>query len=348
MPTNPSLRLPAEWEPHAFTQLTWPSLNSDWDYMMGQVEECYINMVKAITSFEPLLIVTDDVERVRHILGASLASRVHLFACPINDTWARDHAFITLLSTNSRATLADFQFNGWGLKFAADKDNLINSRLFHSILNDNNYQDSLRTVLEGGSIESDGHGTILTTTNCLLAPNRNCFASKAMAENTLLHALHADRMLWVDHGLLQGDDTDGHVDTLVRFAPNDSIVYVAPPADTSDTQYHSLLAMQDDVRALRTVDGKPYNLIPLPSVPPVYDPDDNSRLPATYANFYFLNGGILMPTYNVATDAEALDVMSQAFPNLKVIPVDCRALIRQHGSLHCSTMQYPVNVNLNI
>lgn len=343
-----NLRLPSEWEVHAFTQITWPSVDSDWAYMMEQVEKCYVSLVEAITRFEPLVIVTDDEPRVRHILGKVLSEKVRFFVCPVNDTWARDHAFLSLVDANGNATLADFQFNGWGLKFAADKDNLINSNLYCGPLKDNAYQDSLKVVLEGGSVESDGCGTILTTTNCLMADNRNWFRSKAEAEAVLKDSLHCDRILWVDHGLLVGDDTDGHVDTLVRFAPSDTIVYVAPPVSSADEQYDELVAMEADVKALRKADGTPYRLVALPCVPPIHDKDDGSRLPATYANFYFVNGAILLPTYNVETDAEAISIMSKAFPDYQIVGVDCQALIRQHGSLHCSTMQFPKCVKINI
>ncbi len=341
------LRLPAEWEAHSFTQITWPSLSSDWDYMMDQVERCYVDIVKAITRFEPLLIVTDNEKRVRSVLGEALAAKVHFFVCPINDTWARDHGFITLTDSQADATLVDFQFNGWGMKFAADKDNLINQRLFKHCLNANKYQSCLSFVLEGGSIESDGNGTILTTTKCLMAENRNWFTSKAEAEALLKDALHCDRVLWVDNGLLVGDDTDGHVDTLVRLAPGDTLVYVEPPLASSDEQYADLLAMQSDVMSLRKADGSPFRLVPLPCIPPILDEDDGSRLPATYANFYFVNGAILVPTYNVPTDDVALARLAQAFPDYEVVGVDCRALIRQHGSLHCSTMQFPKCVKNN-
>ncbi|MBQ2321389.1 MAG: agmatine deiminase family protein [Bacteroidales bacterium] len=342
-----SLRLPAEWEPHSFTQITWPSLASDWAYMIRQVERCYVDIVKAVTRFEPLLIVTDDVAHVKNILADFLSPNVFFFECPTNDTWARDHGFLTLVDDNGNATLADFQFNGWGMKFAADKDNLINQKLFKSLLNDNLYQNNLSHVLEGGSIETDGRGTILTTTNCLMAPNRNWFTSKAEAEELLKKTLHCQRVLWVDHGLLTGDDTDGHVDTLVRFAPDDTIVYVEPPLSTADEQYEELLAMQSEVQSLLTPDGRPYRLVPLPCTPQIDDQDDGTRLPATYANFYFVNGAILVPTYGVHTDVVALARLSHAFPAYEVVGVDCSALIRQHGSLHCSTMQFNQSVKLN-
>lgn len=339
-------RLPAEWERHAFTQITWPSLCSDWDYMMAEVEDCYVRLAGAIAAFEPLLIVTDDEPRVRRLLGETLADRVSFFVCPVNDTWARDHGFFTVVDSGGDVLLADFQFNGWGLKFAAAKDNLINHNLHNGPLKANPYRSFRKIVLEGGSIESDGQGTILTTSCCLMADNRNWFETKAEAEAMLKDCFNCQRVMWLDHGELVGDDTDGHVDTLARLAPSDTIVYVGRPAE-SDEQYETLAAMEEELKALRTAEGKPYRLVALPCTAPILDKDDASRLPATYANFYFVNGAILMPTYNVPTDREAMAIMSAAFPGLEVVGVDCRALIRQHGSLHCSTMQFPAGVRLS-
>ncbi len=337
----PTLRLPAEWEPHKLTQITWPSVNSDWAYMLNDVDACYVNLARTIASFEPLLIVTDDKNRVAHLLNKVSLPNIFLYQCPINDTWARDHAFISMLSTDNNVSLLDFQFNGWGLKFPSFADNQINAHLFSDLFSQNTYSPHLRTVLEGGSIESDGRGTILTSSSCLLAKNRNYFKNKQQAEQELAPQLGAQRFLWLDFGYLQGDDTDGHIDTLARFAPNDSIVYVAPPKDCQDPHFEDLTNLEQQIKSFRTSDGTPYHLIPLPMTPPIFDKDSNDRLPATYANFYFVNGAILMPTYNVPTDATALNIMAEAFPSLKIIGLDCSALIRQHGSLHCSTMQFP-------
>lgn len=339
-------RLPAEWEPHSFTQLTWPGEDSDWAYMMGEVEECYVRMAEAIVRREPLLIVADDVERVRRRLGDALASRVRLFACPTNDTWARDHGAITTLGDDGVPIVNDFQFNGWGLKFAANKDNLITGRLVRGLFGGVRYRDARGVVLEGGSIESDGRGTILTTSCCLLSDNRNGFATKQEAEGMLRAHFACERVLWLDHGELIGDDTDGHVDTLARFAPGDTIVYVGRPNGGSDAQSVSLARMEEQIAQFTTSDGEPYRTVALPCPPPIFDKDDGTRLPATYANFYFVDGAILLPTYGVETDAQAVGVMSEAFPAFEVVPVDCHALIRQHGSLHCSTMQYPQGVKL--
>ena len=195
-------------------------------------------------------------------------------------------------------------------------------------------------MLEGGSIESDGHGTILTTQQCLMAPHRNQPLTREQIEERLKASLHAHRVLWLTHGTLAGDDTDGHVDTLARLCPHDTIAYVQC-TDTADKHYEELHLMEEELKAMRTQEGNPYRLLPLPMAEPAFD-DEGCRLPATYANFLFVNGAILLPTYGTpATDQETISRMQQAFPEYEIIGIDCRPLIIQHGSLHCCTMQFP-------
>ena len=335
------LYMPAEWHRLQMVQLTWPHEKTDWNYMLAEVEECYIELAKAISSRTQLLIVAPDTKKVCTMLeknGAAM-SNITLFECDTNDTWARDHAFITILGDNV-PHYADFCFNGWGRKFEATLDNAINGKLYDAGIVKGEYEDCTSFVLEGGSIESDGKGTILTTSQCLLAPHRNQPMNKEEIENCLKKMLHAVRVLWLNHGNLIGDDTDGHVDTVARLAPNDTIVYMQC-ADESDAQFADLHAMEEEIAALRTADGKPYRLVPLPSPAPIFD-EDGERLPATYANFLILNNSVLYPTYaQEKNDKEAAVALGKAFPGYEIVGIDCRALIRQHGSLHCVTMQYP-------
>lgn len=333
--------MPAEWHRLQMVQLTWPHEKTDWNYMLAEVEECYIELAKAISSRTQLLIVAPDTKKVCTTLeknGAAM-SNITLFECDTNDTWARDHAFITILGDNV-PHYADFCFNGWGRKFEATLDNAINGKLYDAGIIKGEYEDCTSFVLEGGSIESDGKGTILTTSQCLLAPHRNQPMNKEEIENCLKKMLHAVRVLWLNHGNLIGDDTDGHVDTVARLAPNDTIVYMQC-TDESDAQFADLHAMEEEIAALRTADGKPYRLVPLPSPAPIFD-EDGERLPATYANFLILNNSVLYPTYaQEKNDKEAAVALGKAFPGYEIVGIDCRALIRQHGSLHCVTMQYP-------
>ena len=340
-PQKRQLFLPAEWNKQQMVQLTWPHENTDWNYMLPEVEACFLEIAKAVSSRQPLLVVAPDVNAVRATLeaGGVRMDNVTMFECQTNDTWARDHAFITLLGDNV-PHYVDFCFNGWGRKFEASLDNAINGKLYDAGIVKGEYEDCNSLVLEGGSIESDGRGTLLTTSICLLAPHRNQPMTQDEIENSLKKMLHVNRVLWLDYGNLIGDDTDGHVDTIARLAPNDTIVYMQC-TDVEDEQYKELAAMEKQISELRTADGNPYRMLALPSPRPIYD-EDGERLPATYANFLVINGAVLYPTYaQPENDKRAEAVIKEAFPGRDVVGIDCRALIKQHGSLHCVTMQYP-------
>lgn len=300
--------------------------------MLDEITATYEEMAREIAKREQLLVVAPEGEDL-----SPLAS--HLLPLRSNDTWARDHGFITLIDDEGHARLLDFRFNGWGEKFAAELDNAINRQLYDHGALQGEYVDCLDFVLEGGSIESDGQGTIFTTSGCLLAPHRNQPMTKEEIEIRLKLDLHAKRILWIDHGSLTGDDTDGHIDTLVRVCPDDTLLYIGCD-NPSDEQYDELQQMEDQLKTLRTLDGRPYRLLRLPMPRPIYDGAD--RLPATYANFLIVNGAVLCPTYaQPDLDAEALRLIGEAFPDREIVGIDCRSIIKQHGSLHCCTMQFP-------
>ncbi len=340
--------LPAEWAPQSAVQLTWPHADTDWADILSEAEACYIRMAREIALREPLLIVTPEPQHVQNLLQSALPAEamknVTLTECPTDDTWARDHGFITLKDSDGSLRLLDFRFNGWGQKFAAGRDNQICRRMTEQaeqIGLRGEYECHLDFVLEGGSIESDGEGTILTTTECLMAPNRNEPLTRAEIEAELKRRLHAERILWLDHGYLAGDDTDSHIDTLARLCPDNTIAYVQC-TDTTDEHYTELHLMEEQLRTFRTADGRPYRLVPLPMAAAEYD-SDGQRLPATYANFLIMNGAVLMPTYGHAElDTPAAEQLQKAFPRHEIVPVNCRILIEQHGSLHCCTMQFPL------
>ncbi len=302
----------AEWEPQRGVQLTWPHKDTDWAPILPEITAVYEEMAREISKREPLIIV-DDI--------------------PHNDTWARDHGFITV-EEDGQLILLDFQFNGWGEKFPAELDNQINKHLYDKGLVKGLYEDHLDFVLEGGSIESDGKGTVFTTACCLLAPHRNQPLTAQQIEDRLKEYLGAERIVWLHHGSLIGDDTDGHIDTLVRICPDDTLLYTGGDEDHPD-----LYEMERELQTLRTIEGQPYRLLKLPLPRPIYDEGD--RLPATYANYLVINGAVLVPTYNQPDlDQEAMHVIQQAFPDREIVGIDCRAVIKQHGSLHCCTMQY--------
>ena len=330
--------LPAEWHPQSFIQLTWPHQGTDWSYMLDEVEECFLNLAREIASRQPLLLVAPEFPKA--LENFEFKENAFYVECPTNDTWARDHGFISLLNEQEEVRLVDFCFNGWGMKFAACKDNLINSQLVKGSLLNGTYQNCRNFVLEGGSIESDGEGTLLTTSLCLLAPNRNDTLDKQEIEDYLKKSFNLKQVLWLDHGYLAGDDTDSHIDTLARLCPDHTICYVQC-TDTEDEHYMELKKMEEQLKEFRTLDNEPFRLLGLPMPEAIFD-EDGERLPATYANFLIMNDAVLYPTYDQPeNDRKAACVLQEAFPGKEIVGVDCRALIKQHGSLHCVTMQYP-------
>lgn len=334
--------LPAEWYPQSGVQLTWPHANTDWSYILPEVQQCFVRIAKEIAQRELLLIATPEPEAVKQqITGEVNMNNVRFLPCNTNDTWARDHGAITVIDGHA-PILLDFTFNGWGLKFASDHDNQITRNAIKAKALYGKYENRLDFVLEGGSIESDGMGTLLTTSECLLSANRNARMNKSEIEDYLKSVFQLQQVLWLDHGYLAGDDTDSHIDTLARFCSPDTIAYVQCN-DSEDEHYAALLKMEEQLKTFRTLKGEPYQLLPLPMPDAIVE--EGERLPATYANFLILNDAVLCPTYNQPeNDRKAIEVLETAFPSHAVIGIDCRLLIRQNGSLHCVTMQYPRNV----
>lgn len=339
-PSKNNRSFATEWDNQDGILIAWPHAGTDWAYMLDEVTACYVEMARAILEDdERLVIVAPDADDVKASLGQDVDwQRISIIELPTNDTWVRDYGPIAVFK-DGRTVLTDFTFNAWGMKFAADCDNLVTSRLqargvFKAPLV--NYRD---LVLEGGSIETDGNGTVLTTTCCLTAPNRNDALSREQLEQELLDRLGYVKMLWLDHGALSGDDTDGHIDTLARFAPDGVILYCG--CDTpEDEHYEPLMKMEEDLKQMTDAEGNPYHLIKLPLPDAMYD--EISRLPATYANFLVMNHQVLVPVYGQPeNDVKACELIGQAFPGRIIKGIDCRPLICQHGSLHCATMQLP-------
>ena len=330
-------RFPAEWEHQAAVQITFPHEHSDWADYLDTVLPCFVHIAETIARFEPVVVVCYNAGKTRQLLHNIPESRLILVECPSNDTWARDHGGVTIEEDGQHVVL-DFVFNGWGPKFPADKDNLITGRLAQKGL----FAAQVRPggiALEGGALESDGCGTLLTTAECLLSPNRNPHLSKPEIEAYLKTIFGLDRVLWLNNGYLAGDDTDSHIDTLARFCHPDTIAYVKCD-DPADEHFDALQKMEAELLAFTQADGTPYKLFPLPWPDPCFDADGN-RLPATYANFLIVNGAVIVPTYRVPQDEIALSIFKTIFPEHEIVGVDSRPLIEQHGSLHCITMQYP-------
>lgn len=338
-----TVRFPAEWEPQSAVLIAWPHPETDWGPRLVDVEETYIALVAAITAFQDAVICIAD-DDLQIYAEARLRSarvdmdRVRFVTVEYDDTWLRDSGPITLKTADGFRQL-DFRFTGWGGKFEASRDDRLVEALTTQGVFANATREQIDFALEGGGIETDGAGTLLTTWKCL--HERHPQATREELTWQLAGWLGQDRVLWLDHGYLEGDDTDAHIDTLARFAAEDAIVYQGCD-DVSDTHYPELQAMAAELAALRTRDGKPYRLFALPWAKPIFD--DGRRLAASYANFLIVNGAVLMPSYGDPADARAQEVMAEAFPGREIVPVPCRPLIWQNGSLHCITMQLPEGV----
>jgi len=340
-------RLPAEWEAQSGVMLTWPHDRSDWAPQLARVEPVFIRIACEISHREGVLIVCRDEPLRRHVLqrlreGGAQLDGIDCRIVPSNDSWARDHGPITVLDNDGTPHLLDFIFNGWGGKHPAELDNAITGNLARQGIFGNTPCRHIDLVLEGGSIDSDGQGRILTTETCLLSPGRNPQLDKAGIEQALREHLGTEYILWLKHGSLAGDDTDSHIDTLARFCDPHTIAY-ASCDDPADSHYTELQAMQAELRALRDPDGQPYRLLPLP-LPAAQFNAGGERLPATYANFLIINGAVLVPTYDTPQDTVALERLQTAFPGRDIIAIDARPLIEQFGSLHCVTLQLPAGV----
>ena len=340
-----SVRFPAEWEPQAAVLIAWPNADTDWAERLAGVEETYIALVAAIVRFQRVVICVadDDVETYAEMRLRSNRvdmDRVRFVTVPYDDTWLRDSGPISLRAGDN-FRLLDFRFTGWGGKFDASDDDQLVQRLTDARVFTTQARDTIDFALEGGAIDTDGDGTLLTTWQCL--HERHPDASREELTRKLAGWLRQDRVLWLDHGALEGDDTDAHIDTLARFAARDAIVFQACD-DPADSHHADLKAMADEIPALRTKDGQPYRLFPLPWAKPVLDvaaDGSERRLAASYANFLILNGAVLMPAYGDEADDAAAAVLADAFPDREIVQVPCRPLIWQNGSLHCITMQLP-------
>lgn len=336
--TSPSIVFPAEWCDQDGVMLTWPHPGTDWSPILDEAESTYIEIAGEICKHEELIItIQDSVER---FFSEHELTKIHFFRIPCNDTWARDFGPLCTLN-NGKPVINKFRFNGWGNKFNSQLDDMISSHLFSggAFHPDGMHYYHTDLFLEGGSIDTDGEGTILTTSGCLLNPGRNGSLSKVEIENKLEVYLGAKRILWLDYGHLAGDDTDGHIDTLARFCNENTICYVQCK-DQNDEHFEELKKMEDQLGTFSTANGKPYRLVPLPMADPVFD-NDGKRLPATYANFLILNNAVLVPVYGLETDKQALEILRQLFPDREITGINCSALIKQCGSLHCITMQFP-------
>lgn len=334
------IRFLAEWEAQSAILMALPHDMTDWNYMLPEIEQCYIEIITALTdrNVNVILLCKDQEYCVNLFSNLKNPDRLQTVQMDFNDTWTRDYGPLAVVRMERNRCL-DFGFNGWGLKFAADKDNLVNLRLRDKfVILPDQYRNERDFILEGGSVETDGKGTLLTTTRCLTSPNRNGGKSKEELNTILAERLGVNHVLWLDYGALAGDDTDSHIDTLARLAPDNTILFTGC-RNVDDEHFEELLKMRAQLTLFRNQEGEPYNLIELPLPDPIYD-EAGDRLPATYANFLVTDKVVFMPVYGQpANDTLAMQTVRIAYPEHEVVGIDCRPLIKQHGSLHCATMQ---------
>ena len=332
------VRLPAQWETQEFVQIVFPHKQTDWSEYFDEAISTFVNIASSIAKTQKCLIVAKELIFVKSLFkNSTLKKNITFVKLDSNDTWSRDFGGITVYE-NNKAVILDFKFNGWGKKFKSKLDNEITRQLkFKGLLKQYSHK-TIPFVLEGGSIESDGAGVIMTTKRCLMEKNRNPHLNQATIEKTLKSHLGAKKILWLNSGALVGDDTDSHIDTLARFVNKNTIVYQTCD-DKDDPNYDELKMMENELKAFITIDGTNYKLIPLPSIKRQYF--DDEQLPATYANFLIINKAVLVPIYGDKNDNTTLDIFKKLFPKREIIGCDCTTLIKQHGSLHCVTMQYP-------
>lgn len=332
---------PAEFEPQSFVQLIFPHPQSDWAPYLEEARACFVNIANAVACYQPCLLICDDVALVK----SYFEPHENLIFIPYqtNDTWARDCSVLSVIDEEEEEPLLlDFTFTGWGGKFDASRDNAMSGAIADVY---GAPMQKIDLILEGGGVETNANGSLLTTAECLLNPNRNPHLTKIQTEAVLKKEFGVEQILWLNHGYLSGDDTDSHIDTLARFIDTDTIMYVKCD-DKNDEHYGALTKMEEELKALRDIDGEPFNLIALPMCEAVFY--DDERLPATYANFLIINDAVLLPIYNDSHDSEAIAICEKAFKGRDIIPIDCSVLIRQHGSLHCVTMQFPEDISLRM
>jgi agmatine deiminase len=339
-PADLGFRMPAEWNPHAATWTSWPSDDELWEGELEAVREEFADMVTILARFERVVVNVQDDEaeadaRARLEARGVDASRVDYHHVPLDDAWFRDNGPLFVVNGYGRVALTDWRFNAWGGKYEYGKDTLAPERVAETL---GMRRFAFPYVMEGGAIEVNDDGVLLTTRPCLAAPTRNPDLSEEETEALVRAGLGARHVVWLEHGL-EGDHTDGHIDTIVRFCDDRTLV-CAVTDDEADANFAATQANLAALRELVRGDGEPYTVVPLP-LPRDAITVDGKRVPATYANFYIANGVVLVPTYGDPHDELALEILRPLFPGREVIGSSARALITGGGAFHCVTQQQP-------
>jgi agmatine deiminase len=341
-PAKEGYSMPAEWESHEATWISWPNPDgASFPSAYERVIPVFVEMVKALAESEIVRINVRDAAQeaeVRRLLNDTPLDRIEFFHIPTNEPWCRDHGPIFLKRReNPRLAAVSFGFNAWGYKLSPFEDDEAAAALMATKVGIRVF-DFGEFVLEGGSIEVNGQGTLLTTEACLLNPNRNPDLSREQIETNLRNALGVTQILWLGDGI-EGDDTDGHVDDITRFVSPNTVVTVVEE-DEDDPNYEPLELNLQRLRTMRLYNGSPLRVLKLPM--PSRIVRDGQRLPASYANFYVGNTVVLLPAYHDTNDAWAASVLKEAFPGRRIVPIDCRELVWGLGAFHCLTQQQPV------
>jgi agmatine deiminase len=343
-PVALGFRMPAEWHPHRATWLTWPKDPETWPGKIAEVEEIYLRMIAALTPHETVNLLVDDEEMRQAVLrrcdfpGAANL-RFHLIETV--DSWIRDYGPNFLLGPNGEGAFNDWIFNAWGNKYEELKLDDGIPRQLESILHLPRFSPGI--VMEGGSIEVNGEGCVLTTEQCLLNPNRNPQLSRPEIEQYLKDYLRVTKILWLGEGIV-GDDTDGHIDDIARFVGPNTIV-CALEDDPADANYEILQDNLARLRSLTDAGGRPFEIITLP-MPGIVGGTSTinrnlDRLPASYANFYIANNVVLLPVFGNVNDTRATETLQRVFPARRVVPINCEPLVWGMGTIHCVTQQQP-------
>ncbi len=330
-------RLIGEFEEQSFTQIIFPHEDTDWKPYLKEAQKNFIDIIDAVIKYQKCLVVCSDISSVKSHFKPH--ENLHFIEYKTDDTWARDSSALCV-ETDTGIKLLDFEFTAWGDKFEASKDNLMSRNIAKYYSKD---LESIGFILEGGGIESNGENIILTTSACMLNKNRNAELDAVEITQKLNSLFGATQILYLNHGYLSGDDTDSHIDTLARFISKNQIMYVKCE-DKKDEHYEELKLMEEELKLLSKEHDLELIALPMPSA--IYFQEE--RLPATYANFLFVNGAILLPIYGIKEDKEAINLFKRTFVHLNIIPINCEILIRQHGSLHCVTMNFASGVDILI
>ena len=335
-------RFPAEWEKQSAVLIAWPHKTGDFGTRLESVEQSYSVIADTITQYQRLIIVCRDDSHQQHI-KALIGNHddIDFIHATVNDIWVRDTVFLSVEQEGVISHL-NFLFNGWGDKYLHQNDNALNHKLLNAKPFKGKAHKDVDFILEGGSVDSDGIDTILTTKQCLLNPNRNKGLTQQDIEQQLLLHLGAKRVLWLDQENLTGDDADAHIDSLARFCSANTIAYTSCD-DADDPHYTGLKFMEQQLQDLRNQANEPYHLVPLPLPKPIVD-EEGQQLPANYANFLIINHAVLAPVYGDAMDDVALARLAECFPHHEILPIPCRPLVYQYGSLHSMTMQFPEGI----